>query len=694
MPKLTINDVEIDVPAGYTVLQAAQMVDTEIPVFCYHPRLPIAGNCRMCLVEMENSPKPIASCAMPVNEGMIIRTNTEKVKKARQGVLELLLINHPLDCPICDQGGECDLQDITVAYGPSSTRFDDNKRAVPDKYMGPIIKTSMTRCIHCTRCVRFATDIAGVPEMGAVGRGENTEITTYLDHAISSELSGNLVDVCPVGALTSKPYQFQGRPWELGKTESIDVLDAVGSNIRLFTYGLKVKRILPRLHEDINEEWISDKTRYACDGLSTQRLDTPYLRQGGKLGPCTWDQAFEAIKNQLTKTSPKETAALVGDLADCESIKALKDLMDATGVDNRDCRLDGQQVSTDVRASYLFNTTIAGIEQSDFCLIIGANVRSDAAMVHARLRKRYLMGGFKAAYLGGEMPTDRDFTFAYENLGTNPAILDEIISGKHAISKDLKAAKNPMIIIGRSALTRKDGQGLMHKAYEISDKYKLVRDDWNGFNVLHHAASRVGALDLDFVPTKKGLDTHGILDACTKGTIKTLYLLGADAIDFSKFHKDTFIIYQGHHGDAGAHHASVILPGAAYTEKDATYVNMEGRPQQSYLALDPPGEAKEDWKILRALSEVLGHTLPYNTLEELRAHMVKANKIFKNLNQITPSPWKAFGQDAKMSSDKFKAESFDFYMADVISKYSKTMARCAQELSLHNHDNPKDVANG
>jgi NADH dehydrogenase subunit G (EC 1.6.5.3) len=683
MTKLTIDGIEIEMPAGATVLQAAQQLDIEIPVFCYHKRLDIAGNCRMCLVEMKNSPKPLASCAMPIAEGMEIFTNTETVKKAREGVLEFLLMHHPLDCPICDQGGECDLQDITMAYGRGESRYKEPKRAVPEKYMGPLVKTFMTRCIHCTRCVRFADQITGENELGAVARGEKAEITTYLDSALKSELSGNVVDLCPVGALTSKPYAFRGRPWDLRRTNSIDVLDAVGSNISVHTYGLAVKRILPRLHEGINEEWISDKTRYACDGLGLQRLDQPYVRKQGHLQPVSWEEAFSTIKAKMQTTKPEKMAALVGAQADCEAIYALKTMMTGLGVKHLDCRTEGAKLTHTTRAHYLFNTTIAGIEAADACLIIGSNVRRDAAMVHARLRKRYLAGGFKVAYIGGSLDPERDFRFAYDNLGDDPNVVAQILDGSHPFAKQLAAAQNPMIIVGQDALTRADGEAWLAKAAQIAEAYQMIRADWNGFNVLHAAASRVGALDLGFVPAQGGKDCQEILQACETGDIEVLYLLDEDGIDFAKT-QNAFVIYQGHHGDAGAAHADVILPGAAYTEKNATYVNTEGRVQQTYIALHPPGEAKEDWRIIRALSEDLLQeaqaVMGFTTLEELRSLLAKAHPAFQTLDHIQQEPWAPVLSTASLRQEKIGPSKFDFYLTDVISRNSATMARCQEEL--------------
>ena len=683
MVKLTIDNLAVEVPEGTTVLQAAQQLGIEIPIFCYHPRLAIAGNCRMCLVEMEKSPKPIASCAMPATEGMIIHTTTPMVHESRRGVLEFLLINHPLDCPICDQGGECDLQDITVAYGPSTSRFRENKRAVPEKYMGPLIKTFMNRCIHCTRGIRFSTEIAGVPEMGAIGRGEDMEITNYLDQAISSELSGNLVDICPVGALTSRPYAFKGRPWDLVKTESIDVMDAVGSHIRIDTYGMKVIRVLPRLCEDINEEWISDKTRHACDGLSQQRLDQPYVRRQGKLEPATWEQAFDTIKARLSQISGTRMAALAGDMADVESMLVLKELMTALGSPHLDCRQKGEACAVNDRASYLFNTTIAGIERADACLIIDSTLRQEAPLIQARLRKRYLQGHFVSAYIGGDLPVNQGFTWPIEHLGNSPELLDQILTGDHAFAKILDQASYPMIVIGQTALQRPDGAAILKKAQEIAQKYTMVKDDWNGFNVVQQAASRVGGLDVGFTPGVQGKSTKDILKACQSSDIDTVYLLGVDEIEAHAF-GSAFVIYQGHHGDRGAHRADVILPGAAYSEKEATYVNTEGRVQQTLQALLPPGDAKEDWRIVRALAEKLGINLPYQNLTQVRTAMTNTNAIFGQVNQITPALWQTFDlPTGTLEAVPFAPHTFRFYETDPISRSSKTMAACRdQHISL------------
>lgn len=677
MPKLTIDGKEIEVADGLTVLQACELAGAEIPRFCYHERLSVAGNCRMCLVEMERAPKPIASCAMPVGEGMVIKTDTEVVQKARKGVMEFLLINHPLDCPICDQGGECDLQDQAMAFGLDHGRYKESKRAVTEKYMGPLIKTIMTRCIQCTRCVRFSTEVAGIEEVGLLNRGGHVEITT-LEKAVNTELSGNLVDVCPVGALTSKPYAFNARPWELKKVNSIDVMDAVGSNIRIDVRGREVLRVLPRIHEDVNEEWITDKTRYITDGLSRQRIDRPYVRVDGKLKAASWDEAFAAIKGQLSSLKGNEIAAISGDLNDAESMVALKDFMANLGSENIDCRQDGAKLSADDRSTYLFNSSIAGIEEADAVLLVGTNPRWEAALINARLRKRFLEGGFKVGMIGEAA----DLTYEYEYLGAGPDTLKEVTSGKSSFADVLKDAKKPMIIVGMGALTRDDGAAVLAEAKAIADKYGLVQDGWNGFNVLHTAASRVAGLDLGLVPGKNGADVAGILDGAEKGSIKAVYLLGADEIDTSKL-KNAFVIYQGHHGDAGASAADVILPGAAYTEKNGTYVNTEGRVQLGRLATFPPGEAREDWTILRALSEQVGEALPYDNLGQLRQRMIDVNPVFAAIDQVsTTGLGDVVKSKEKLSSDPFTSNIKNFYMTDPISRSSETMSACTEQFVL------------
>ncbi len=675
MPKLTIDGQEIEVEAGLTVLQACEQAGAEIPRFCFHERLSIAGNCRMCLVDMERAPKPVASCAMPVGEGMVIRTNTPEVQKMRKGVMEFLLINHPLDCPICDQGGECDLQDQAMGYGADRSRYEENKRAVKDKYMGPLIKTIMTRCIHCTRCIRFAQEIAGIPELGATGRGEHMEVGTYVEKALTSELSGNLIDLCPVGALTSAPYAYNARSWELKKTESIDVMDALGSAIRVDSRGAEVMRIMPRLNEDVNEEWISDKSRFACDGLRKRRLDRPYVRRDGKLQEVSWQDAFSAIAARVDRKDGSKIAAIAGDQVDVETMAAMKDLMTALGSANIDCRQDGASLDVNCRASYLFNTTVAGIEDADACLIIGSNPRLESPVLNARIRKRFVMGDFPIGVIGEQA----DLTYAHEVLGAGVDTLAELASGKGKFSKVLKSAERPMLILGSGVIARTDGAAIITLAKQVADKYGMISGDWNGFNVLHSAASRVGGMDIGFVPGPDGLNAGGILSAVARGSVDTLFLLGADEIDVTRS-SDTFIVYQGHHGDRGAHGADVILPGAAYTEKTSTYVNFEGRVQQTTQAVFPPGDAREDWTIIRALSDVVGKTLPYNNVQALRARMAEENAVFATRNTVEPATWGGFGTAGETDQLPFTSSIENFYMTDPISRASETMATCTETL--------------
>ncbi|HEX5079472.1 MAG TPA: NADH-quinone oxidoreductase subunit NuoG [Geminicoccaceae bacterium] len=672
MPKLTIDGQEIEVPPGSTVLQACEAAGREIPVFCFHPRLNIAGNCRMCLVEVERSPKPVASCAMPAADGMVVKTDSPMVHKARKGVLEMLLINHPLDCPICDQGGECDLQDLTLFYGPDHSRFRENKRSVVDKYLGPLITTHMTRCIHCTRCIRFLDEIAGVEELGMVDRGEQEEITTWIERALSSELQGNIIDICPVGALNSKPYAYRARSWELRKTESIDVLDAVGCNITVDTRGSEVMRVLPRLNEEINEEWISDKTRFAYDGLKKRRLDVPMVRRDGKLREASWQDAFAAIRARLDGLPGEKIAAIVGDLVDCESMVVLKDLMAALGSPHLDCRQDGARLDAKARCSYLFNTTVAGIEQADLCLLIGTTPRFEAPLVNARIRKRWRQGGFTVGRIG---PPD-DLTYPVLELGSGPQSLGEIVDGSHDFCERLQAAKRPMLILGQGALARPDGSAILAAARALAERFGMVDDDSNGFNVLHTAAARVGGLDLGLLPGKGGHDVEGILKAASKGETEVVYLLGADEIATDRL-GDAFVIYQGHHGDRGATRADVILPGAAYTEKDAVYVNTEGRPQRAKRAIFPPGEAKDDWRILRALSEALGRKVPLDTLGQVRARLAELAPQLAEPGRIQRAPWQGFGRQGKLGTAAFASPIADFYRTDPISRASGVMAECS-----------------
>ena len=693
--KLIIDGNEIEADDNLTLLQACEQAGAEIPRFCYHERLSVAGNCRMCLVEWVGAPKPQASCSLQVKDVFPnkdgtpakINTNSPYVKKAREGVMEFLLINHPLDCPICDQGGECDLQDQAMGYGRASFhRFNENKRAVEDKYMGPLVATVMTRCIQCTRCVRFATEVAGVPEIGLTGRGEDVEITTYLEKAFASELSGNVVDLCPVGALTSKPYAFNARPWELKKTESVDVMDAQGCNIRVDTRGREVLRVLPRLNEEINEEWISDKARHACDGLSRQRLDTPYVRKSGKLMPASWKEAFAAIAARVAPSKPERMAAIVGDLAAAEEIKALKDLMTALGVVNLDCRQDGAKLGGP-RPSYLFNTTIVGAEAADALLLIGANPRWEAPVLNARIRKTWLYGNLKVANLGAAV----DLTYPVEQLGADAGLLEKLADGTHPFAAVLKNAKRPMLILGAGALARPDGAAILRLAAKVASETGMIGPagvladgGWNGFNVLHTAASRVAALDLGFLPGKKGRDVAGIVDGAQRGEIDFIYSLGADEFAADKLGR-AFVVYQGSHGDIGAHNADVVLPGAAYTEKDGLYVNFEGRVQEAERATFPPGEAKEDWAILRALSAVLGKRLPYDNREALVAAIVADAPHFATLGKAAvhggadPALWNSIGAPGPLDTALPLGSAIaDYYLTNPIARASKTMAECSR----------------
>lgn len=661
MPKLTIDGREVIVEEGTTVIQACEQLGIEIPRFCYHPRLAIAGNCRMCLVEMEKAPKPIASCAQPAMDNMVIHTNTPAVKKAREGVMEFLLINHPLDCPICDQAGECDLQDQAMAYGKAESRYEEDKRAVVDKDFGPLVKTQMTRCIHCTRCVRFITDVAGIPEIGTLYRGENMEIATYLEKAITSELSGNIIDLCPVGALTSKPYAFKARNWELRKTESIDVMDAVGSNIRIDSRGREVMRILPRLNEDINEEWISDKTRFAYDGLLRQRLDIPYIKRNGKLQKASWDEAYKEIAKQISSLKSDQIGAIAGDLADVESMLLLKELFHNLGSKNIDCRQYGEKIDNKNRADYIFNTTIAGIEKADLCLIIGANPRKEAAILNARIRK----ASMKVALIG----TQVDLTYKYNYLGNELKILEDILSGKHPFSQELKSASHPILILGTQAICNEDGQEIITLCKLIAEKYNFIEENWNGFNILHSAASMVGGLDIGFIPDNAD---SNILDK-----LKLVYLLGADELESTKL-QDKFIIYQGHHGDKAAHLADVILPGSAYTEKDATYVNLEGRVQRAYKAVQAPGDAKEDWQIIEELASKLGKPLSYKSLSDIREKLVKIAPYFANIDGLNSEKFVIDKRDFNCTT-KFISynDRYPYHLTNAICRASATMSKCA-----------------
>jgi NADH-quinone oxidoreductase subunit G len=670
MAKVTVDGTEIEIANGSTVLQACEAAGKEIPRFCYHERLSIAGNCRMCLVEIEKTPKPVASCGQPVGDGMVIKTDTEIVRKARRGVMEFLLINHPLDCPICDQGGECDLQDEAVAFGRGYSRYDEGKRAVSQPDWGPLVKTTMTRCIHCTRCIRFCSEVAGVPELGATARGESMQVGTYIQKALSSELSANIIDLCPVGALTSKPYAFTARPWELRKTDSVDVLDAVGANIRIDARGAEVLRILPRTNDEVNEEWLGDKSRFSVDGLKRRRLDKVWIRENGKLRAASWEQAFAAIAERLKGVPGDRIGALAGDLCDAESMMALKDMMTALGSANLDCRQDGAALNTSRREFYLFNTTIAGIEEADALLIIGSNPRREAPVLNARIRKRWVAGNFAAGLIG----QDVDLTYPYAHIGAGAEALAAVAAGTHEFAEILKTAKKPMLILGQGALRGPGGAAVFTAAWQLATQFNMLNAGWHGFNVLHTAAARVGALDLGFLPGPGGKALPEML-----GGVDVLWLLGADELDTSKIGAKTFVIYQGHHGDAGAARADIILPGAAYTEKPGIYVNTEGRPQQGFLSVNPPGEAREDWRIIRAISAYLGHALPYDTLTQLRARLAEANPIFGQLDTIrrlagtnTEAPESAGSPDTEV----FAPAITNYYQTDPISRASPTMAAC------------------
>ncbi|WP_417689528.1 NADH-quinone oxidoreductase subunit NuoG [Roseibium sp.] len=675
MTKLIIDGKEVDVPADYSLLQACEEAGAEVPRFCYHDRLSIAGNCRMCLVEVKGGPpKPTASCAMsvkdlrpgPNGEPPVVETKSPMVKKAREGVMEFLLINHPLDCPICDQGGECDLQDQAMAYGVDGSRFHENKRAVQNKQIGPLIKTIMTRCIHCTRCVRFTTEVCGVADMGLIGRGEDAEITTYLEAALSSEMQGNVADLCPVGALTHKPYEFHARPWELTKTESIDVMDALGSAIRVDTRGKEVMRVMPRLNEAVNEEWLSDKSRYIWDGLKTQRLDRPYAKKNGKLQPVSWAEAFQIIADKVKATAPEKIGALAGQLSGVEEMFALKSLMDSLGVKNIDSRYPGSPLDPkNGRASYLFNSTVEGIEDADAIILIGTNPRIEAPVLNARIRKRWTRGDVTIGLVG----QNADLTYPVTYLGAGPDSVKALLD--HAPAK----AERPMFIIGQGALNRPDGAAVLAMLADAAKKLGAIKDGWNGFNILHTEAAQVGALDIGFVPGEGGQSTGQIL---AENGMDVLFLLGVDEVEIPE---GAFVVYQGTHGDRGAHRADVILPGAAYTEKSATYVNTEGRVQMGDRAGFPPGDAREDWAILRALSAALGQTLPFDSLGELRAKLYEAHPHLAEIDAIATGDAadveKLAGLGGNATSAAFHNVISDFYLTNPIARASATMAECS-----------------
>jgi len=662
MLKLKVNDIDVEVEEGLTVLQACEKAGVEIPRFCYHEKLSIAGNCRMCLVEMEKSPKPIASCAMPATEGMNIKTNTEFVEKARKGVMEFLLANHPLDCPVCDQGGECDLQDQSMYYGVDKSRFKENKRLVPEKNMGPLIKTQMTRCIHCTRCVRFATEIAGVPELGAIGRGEDMQITTYLEQSMQSELSANVVDLCPVGALTSKPYVFEARPWELKKTETIDVMDAVGSNIRVDTYDWEVKRVLPIINEDINEEWISDKTRYACDGLLHQRLDTPFIKYNKKFEKASWAEVYKIIKSKFENTKKEKICGFVGDLTNMETSYIFKEFFDRTlNNSNYESRADNRFINISKRENYIFNSSINGIEESDLIFLIGTNPRYEATILNARIRKTYLNNNTKIFSLN----ENGDLTYPYESLDGQTQTLKNIFEGTHNLSKNIIESKKPMIILGESFLRLNSSEFLYDKIKDFLKLNKKYTEDWKPLNILPCDAASVGNFDLGLINNENNL-----LNDLKSHKFDIVYLVGQDNLNFIK--QDEFVIYQGSHGDKGAEIADIILPGSAYTEQDGYYTNLEGKVQKAYKASYPPGEAREDWKIINEISEIMNNRKLFNDRDELESSM------FNYLNLQSEKQNKEHKKKAvkDFQAEKLKIDLKPYYFSNIIARCSKTMIEC------------------
>ena len=667
MIKLKVNETDLEVEEGLTVLQACEKAGVEIPRFCYHEKLSIAGNCRMCLVELEKSPKPIASCAMPAAEGMNIKTNTEKVEKARKGVMEFLLANHPLDCPVCDQGGECDLQDQSMFYGIDKSRFKENKRYVPEKYMGPLIKTQMTRCIHCTRCIRFATEIAGVPELGAIGRGEDMQITTYLEKAMDSELSANVIDLCPVGALTSKPYVFEARPWELKKTETIDVMDAIGSSIRVDTYGWEVKRVLPRINEDINEEWISDKTRYACDGLKNQRLDTPYVKINGKFQPSNWKNVYEKITDKIKQTDPENIAGFLGDLTNMETMFSAKEFFEKI-LNSKHLESRSEETFTDIsnRENYIFNSTINGIEESDFILLIGTNPRLESTILNSRIRKGYLNSKMKIFSFGDV----GDLTYPYEVLENSTNNFDNFLNNK-VLSSEFAKSKTPMLIFGKSFFKLKSSKYLFHKTKKfINENIKNYKKNWNPLNIISRDASTVGGFDLNLISSEDGY--NNTLQNLNNNKFQIVFLFGQDNLKFNK--KNEFIIYIGSHGDRGAEIADIILPSPAYTEQDGYYTNLEGKIQKAYKATYPPGEAKEEWEILNEISKIYKNKSLYKDREYLIDTMMNYLNINKknNINYLN---------EELFSEELIIVDEIDYFYSNVVARASKTMTECKNQRS-------------
>ncbi len=661
MLKLKVNDKEIEVEEGHTVLQACEQAGFEIPRFCYHEKLSIAGNCRMCLVEIEKSPKPVASCAMPVAEGMNIKTNTSMVEKARKGVMEFLLVNHPLDCPVCDQGGECDLQDQSMFYGVDKSRFKENKRQVSEKYMGPLIKTQMTRCIHCTRCIRFATEVAGVPELGAIGRGEDMQITTYLEKAMDSELSANVIDLCPVGALTSKPYVFEARPWELKKTESIDIMDAVGSNIRVDTYGWEVKRVLPRINEEINEEWISDKTRYACDGLKNQRLDTPFIRDGNKFNKTSWDEAYKILKSKINNTRSDRIGCFTGDLTNMETSYATKELFSKVFKSNLiDSRSENYYVNYSEKTNYIFNSLISGIDETDLILMIGCNPRYEATMLNARIRKSFIKSNLKI-YSTNDIG---DQTYPYEIIDNSTTLIQNIIEGRHEMSEKIIKSSKPIIIIGQSVLKLKSGQYIFEEMKKFLNKHNKINKEWNSLNILSKDASSVGSYDLTLFSSNNGRNL--LLEKLSQNAIDLLFLIGQDKLKLDK--KDLYVVYIGSHGDDGAKNADLILPGCAYTEQDGYYTNLEGKIQKAYKASYPTELAKEDWLIINEISKIIRDKSLFKDKDEL------IDSMFNYLNHTRKEEF--IMTDYTFENQKIFIDEIDYYFSNVIAKNSKTMSEC------------------
>ena len=672
MPKILINGKEIEFEKGMTVLQACELAEVEIPRFCYHEKLSIAGNCRMCLVEMEKSPKPIASCAMPATEGMNIKTNTALVEKARKGVMEFLLANHPLDCPVCDQGGECDLQDQSMYYGVDKSRFIENKRQVKEKYMGPLIKTQMTRCIHCTRCVRFATEVAGVPEIGAIGRGENMEITTYLEKAMESELSANVIDLCPVGALTSKPYAFEARPWELKKTESVDVMDAVGSNIRVDTYNWEVKRILPRLNNDINEEWISDKTRYSCDGLLKQRLDVPYVKKNNKLEKVSWDEAIDLLVDKIKSVSPNEIGGHIGDMVNLENALGFKKFFNILNSKNLEFRERKFYINSSEKSNYIFNSSIKGIEKADLILLIGTNPRHEATMVNARIRKVFAQKNIPIFSIGNP----GELTYSYTKVGDKTDDIRKILNKEIEFSKKLLSSKNPIIIVGESALELQSGKYILEELKKFLKNNNFISKEWNAFNFLPQNASTVGLIDLKILP-KEDEEKNSFFEKLKNNNFKLLYLLGSDNLEIKK--NNEFIIYQGSHGDRGAEIADIIFPSAAFTEQDGLYENLEGRIQECKKASYPIGEALEDWRIFNLIFKKLNKNKNLLNFDLLRKEVLETIPNFTNLNDLPIfKETKIENVSTNFISEKIYIKELDYFFTNSISRASKTMSECRQ----------------